>query len=191
MRVIDDEDIGTYTEGELAALVEVELFPSNFAVRWDLCGATSDFFAAYFARLPECGGAPEANRGVEGAISYVLNEVIENAVKFQAGGTIQVRVGLDVDGDELVFVVTNLITEGAAQALRPRLEQLVAGDAQELLLQRVEENAANPEVGASGLGFLTMITDYEARLGWRLRPAADRRDLLLLHTMARLPVPRA
>jgi len=190
MAVID-EHIGSYTEAQLAAMVEVELFPSSFAVRWDLCGATSDFFAAYFARLPECGGEPEANRGVEGAISYVLNEVIENAVKFQAGGTIHVRVGLDLHGDELVFVVTNWITRAAAHTLRPRLEQLVTGDAQELLLQRVEENAANPELGASGLGFLTMITDYEARLGWRLRAAADHPEQLLLHTMARLPVPRA
>ena len=182
-----DEDIGTFEErAALEAEVAVELFPSHFAVRWDLCGATSDFFAAYFSRLPRCGGADAPNQEVEGAISYVLNEVIENAVKFQSGGTITVKVG--VDDEELVFVVTNWITAAAAAALRPRLFELVEGDAQELLLRRVEQNAENPEVGASGLGFLTMITDYEARLGWRLRPAGE--GQVLLHTMARLPIHR-
>lgn len=184
-----DERIGTFEGGEgLEAEVAVELFPAQFAVRWDQCGATSDFFAAYFSRLPRCRDDEEANGEVEGAISYVLNEVIENAVKFQSGGTITVKVGLD--GEELVFVVGNRISESAANALKPRVRELVTGDAQELLLRRVEQNAENPELGVSGLGFLTMITDYEARLGWSFTPVPESPGQVLLHTMARLPIHR-
>ena len=80
------------------------------------------------------------------------------------------------------------ISTAAANALRPRLRELIEGDAQEMLLQRVEENAANPEAGVSGLGFLTMITDYDAQLGWRLRAPEGEGERLQFHTMARLPI---
>ena len=88
----------------------------------------------------------------------------------------------------LVFEVSNWISTAAANALRPRLRELIEGDAQEMLLQRVEENAANPEAGVSGLGFLTMITDYDAQLGWRLRAPEGEGERLQFHTMARLPI---
>ena len=183
-----DERIGDYPDLEqLGAEVSVELFPESFTVRWDLCGATADFFASYFSQMPSCGADDDATQAeVENAISYVLNEAVENAVKFQAGGTITVKVG--VYEDSLVFVVSNWIQASAADALRPRLHELVEGDAHELLLARVEANAANPEAGVSGLGFLTMITDYDARLGWRILAPDGADDRVHFHTMARLPI---
>lgn len=185
-----DERIGEFPDIDgLGAEVEIEFFPTSFPVRWDQCGATADFFASYFSRMPGSGGDDDAVQAeVSNAISYVLNEVVENAVKFQRGGTISVRVGT-FDGD-LIFVVGNWIDRTALEALRPRLRALVEGDAQEMLLQRVEENAANPESGVSGLGFLTMITDYDARLGWRITAPEGAGDRVHLATMARLPIHR-
>ena len=183
-----DERIGDFPDlAELDAEVAIELFPESFEVRWDLCGATADFFASDFSQMPSCGADDDVLQAeVENAISYVLNEAVENAVKFQYGGTITVRVG--VYERSLVFEVSNWISTAAANALRPRLRELIEGDAQEMLLQRVEENAANPEAGVSGLGFLTMITDYDAQLGWRLRAPEGEGERLQFHTMARLPI---
>ena len=183
-----DERIGDYPDlEELDVEVAVELFPETFKVRWDLCGATADFFAHYFSQMPSCGAGDKlVEAEVENAISYVLNEVVENAVKFQLGGTITVKVGLHEKS--LVFVVSNWIAASTADSLKPKLRELVTGDAHELLLQRVEENAANPEAGVSGLGFLTMITDYDANLGWRIHAPNGEADRVHFHTMARLPI---
>ncbi|MCB9703845.1 MAG: hypothetical protein H6711_18255 [Myxococcales bacterium] len=186
-----DERIGDFPDlTALDAEVAIELYPETFPVRWDLCGATADFFATYFSRLPRCGGDDDdiLRAEVENAISYVLNEAVENAVKFQRGGTITVRVG--VHEGALVFVVGNWIARATADALRPRLRELIEGDAQEMLLRRVEENAANPAAGVSGLGFLTMITDYEAQLGWRISAPEEQAERVFFRTMARLPIHR-
>ena len=41
-----DERIGDFPDlTALDAEVAIELYPETFPVRWDLCGATADFFA--------------------------------------------------------------------------------------------------------------------------------------------------
>jgi hypothetical protein len=50
------------------------------------------------------------------------------------------------------------------------LDELACGDPGELLIERIEANAANENSNASGLGLLTLMNDYGARLGWQFDP---------------------
>ncbi len=170
-----------------SALASIVFYPADFAVRWSQCSATADFFAEYFAAVEACRSDDEAARGeLVGTLSYVVNELVENAVKFSVGETVEVTVG--VEAGELIVVVTNQILAATAPALVDRFRELLAGDPQELLFARVEANAEDPEAGVSGLGFLTMMSDYGARLGWRFAAVHDNRHNVLLTTMARLDV---
>lgn len=181
--------IGDFREftSQGGARVTLVFFPAEFQVRWSQCAATADFFAEYFAAVPACKPADdEARAEFIGTVSYVVNELVENAVKFSVGERVEITVGLD-DGD-LVTVVSNQIRAEAAPALQATFEELFAGDPQELLFARVEANAENPDTGGSGLGFLTMMSDYGARIGWRLTAVADNPQNVLLETMARLEV---
>jgi hypothetical protein len=63
-----------------------------------------------------------------------------------------------------------------------------AGDPQQLLLERIEQNALNPENDISGLGYLTMISDYGIRFGWAFREQAD--AVVTIETQAWLPLQR-
>ena len=155
-------------------------FPRSFTVRWSLCSTTADFCADYLAELDVC-------RRSRDAINYVLNELVENAVKFSEGETI--TISLAIDADALVLVVANYVGDATARSLHTRLGELLADDPLELLMRRVEENAENPERESSGLGFLTMMTDYEALLGWRLSQGSDGSPPLL-STIARLDISR-
>ena len=183
-----DGIIGEYTEpSEAGPRVMLVFYPGAFPVRWNQCSVTADFFAEYFATVADCGLGDEADRrDFVGSAGYVLNELIENAVKFSAGGTVEVDAG--VESGEFVVVVSNQIAAGVVDGLREKFDELARSDPQELLLRRVEENAENPEMSTSGLGFLTMMSDYKARIGWRFAPAPGNPDNALLKTTARLQV---
>ena len=187
-----NESIGDFREGPLAtgsagARVSLVFYPGDFAVRWSQCSATADFFAEYFAAVRACASDDEVVRAeFIGTLSYIVNELVENAVKFSVGETVEVTVV--VDDEELVAVVCNQILAATVEALVDKFRELVAGDPQEMLFARVEANAENPETGASGLGFLTMMSDYGARLGWRFDAVGDNPHNVLLKTMARLQV---
>ena len=60
-------------------------------------------------------------------------------------------------------------------------------DPGELLIERIEENAENANSSGSGLGLLTLMSDYGARLGWRFQPAAEA-DAIRLDTYAALDI---
>ena len=190
-----NESIGDFREGPLAsgsgaagsARVSLVFYPGDFAVRWSQCSATADFFAEYFAAVRACSSDDDALRTeFIGTLSYIVNELVENAVKFSVGETVEVTVV--VDDEELVAVVANQILGATVAALIDKFRELVSGDPQEMLFARVEANAENPESGASGLGFLTMMSDYGAKLGWRFDAVQDNPHNVLLKTMARLQV---
>lgn len=183
-----DGIIGEYREPtDAGPRVTLVFYPGVFPVKWNQCSVAADFFAEYFADVGDSGLVDDAERrDFVGSVGYVLNELIENAVKFCAGGTVVVDAG--VEAGEFVAVVSNQIAAAAVDHLRLKFDEIIRGDPEELLLQRVEENAANPDLETSGLGFLTMLSDYKARLGWRFDPAPGNPGNALLKTTARLQV---
>ena len=175
------------SEGVLLAapLASLVFYPADFAVRWSQCSATAEFLAGYFAAIDACRSADDSTRReLLGTLSYIVNELVENAVKFSVGDTVQVTVR--VDAGELTVAVSNQILAAAAPPLALKFGELLAGDPQELLFARVEANAEDPADRVSGLGFLTMMSDYGARLGWRFTGLRDNPQNVLLTTMARL-----
>ena len=96
-----------YTD-HVGARVTLVFFPTEFQVRWSQCSATADFFAEYFAAVPACRPETEDARAeFIGTVSYVVNELVENAVKFSIGERVEITVGLD--DDELVEVTPKSI----------------------------------------------------------------------------------
>jgi hypothetical protein len=69
------------------------------------------------------------------------------------------------------------------------LGEITAGDPGELLLQRIEANAADENASGSGLGILTLMNDYGVRFCWTFTPAPPTDERVLLETIARLPLP--
>ena len=185
--------IGHFVEvdpSEFLVLVSLQLLPAAQPVEWSHWGTTADFVTSYFGMFlglaPANGDGQTKETYESSALRYILNELIENAVKFNQGGTILVQVGLVAR--EMVLLVENVVTEIVGTQLRPKLVELISQDPTELFLRRVEERAENPEDDDSGLGFITMMSDYEARLGWKLSPVEADRSRITLSTMARLSV---
>ncbi|MEM8611692.1 MAG: DUF6272 family protein [Cyanobacteria bacterium P01_H01_bin.105] len=145
--------------------------------------------------LPLDENNPEEEQRIkeaQGSISYVANELIENAVKFNLETVNhQVKLGIYfLENPELVAVIfaTNNLDRTQTEEFQRVIKKLLASDPQELYIQQVETSARENNTTHSGLGFLTMINDYEARLGWKFESLSTIPDVITVTVMAQVTV---
>ena len=156
---------------------------SGWSRRWSHAGRLADYVASYFVTyLKVVSQQVQAEGGA--FLAYAVNELIENAVKFGEGGQIEISAG--VVGDELMLLVASAAPVESADRYRGLVEEIAAGDPLSLFMERVERNAMEGPSAGSGLGLLTMMTDYGARLGWRFQPMGDAD--CRIDTLARWPL---
>ncbi len=173
--------------------VTIVFAPLTLPVRWSNIGLSADFIAQYFeAYFPEVDSeATEATspHEIRHSISYIANELMENAVKFNYDKSIEISLTVSLGANELIFVACNSVEAIRLASLQVFIKKLLSKDPGELLIQRIEENFANEgpnKPSGSGLGLLTIMNDYKAKIGWKLEEVLDRPDLALVTTMVRL-----
>jgi len=59
-----------------------------------------------------------------------------------------------------------------ASGLQGLIQEITSRDPSDLLIERMERNAEDPDSTGSGLGLLTLVNDYGVRLGWTIEPQA-------------------
>ena len=69
-------------------------------------------------------------------------------------------------------IVSNDTEAEVASRFQALIEEITSRDPGELLIERIEANAADENSSGSGLGLLTLMNDYGARLGWDFRSSA-------------------
>jgi len=142
--------------------------------RWRNNGLSADFLGDYvttFFPLDEADpGAKRRQAEIRGAVSFIANELLENAMKFHDEGQPEpITVSLCLYQHQIVFHQSNSCNADNADAFRAFIQRLDGADAGELYLQQLEENALSDS--SAGMGYLTMINDYAAELAWRFEPA--------------------
>lgn len=155
--------------------------------RWRNNGLSADFIAGYL-RTFFVGGHLSVHN--ENAVKYIANELLENAMKFNDDSISQyvTRISFNVYKEMLVFQVTNSIDEKRAAGLMNFINALLASDPQEMYFERMEANAMSADSNHSGLGFLSMICDYDAKLGWAfgVEKSLDQKNVNVVTTMVTL-----
>ncbi len=161
--------------------VRLEFKEGPLDLRWHHCGVTSDFLSEFY--LAGLSGDQLKKKDARHSISYLVNELLENAVKFRSSNLIIIETLLD--DNEFRLCISNSLEEAVANDFQRVLSDLMAGDPGELLIERIEMNAADPESKGSGLGLLTLMNDYGARLGWTFR-RDERQPTIWLEAQAAL-----
>ncbi|MBH8563531.1 ATP-binding protein [Nostoc sp. CENA67] len=157
--------------------LELSFTPSSRPIkeRWRSNRLSAHFFADYFTNfLPVDENEPNQEQRIKeskSAVSYVANELLENAMKFNDDSyNYKVRFGIhflnETDSVTAVIFASNSIKPGSEEKLRAFIAELLASDPHEMYIQQIEKSAE--EKGSSGLGLLTMINDYSAKIGWKL-----------------------
>lgn len=158
--------------------LELNFTPTSLPLkkRWRNNRLSAHFIADYFTTfLPLDDGKKEHQKRIkesQSAISYIANELLENAIKYNDEKVhSQIKFGVHfLEANTLTAVVfaSNSISEENQNKLKNFISILSSQDPEMLYIQQLENNTLqDKDEECSGLGLLTMINDYNARLGWK------------------------
>lgn len=156
--------------------LQIGFSPTSISLqeRWRNNGLSADFLADYLSTFfpGEDDEALDKRTEIKDAISYVANELLENAMKFSFAPAQQaVSITMQLDTESVRFYVSNSINPETVPGFQRFIQELLTGDPDELYMERLLQNAeaeeGNEAHEGSGLGFLTMLNDYHATLGWK------------------------
>ncbi|MEG4811003.1 ATP-binding protein [Microcoleus sp. F8-D3] len=161
--------------------------------RWRNNGLSADFLADYlttfFPGNQDDPSTIERQAEIKSAVSYIANELLENAMKFNdETSEYPIDIKLHLQSYRVIFSVTNSITPQAAGKFQAYIQQLLTCEPSELYIQQLEKNAADESFTDSGLGLLTMLSDYTAKIGWKFKTVQKNPQLLAVTTMVQLTI---
>jgi hypothetical protein len=159
--------------------------------RWRNNGLSADFLADYlymfFAR--EDGTSSERQAEIKGAVSYIANELLENAMKFSyAPSQHAISLAMYLEADAISLYVTNSVDPKSLVAFQQCIQRLLTEDPNDLYMEQLTSNVETENGGVSALGILTMLNDYGATVAWKFASVVPEADVMTVTTMVRVPV---
>ena len=141
------------------------IVPLELVSQWRRCGLVSDFLANYHSF---CFKDPTKALSV---LSTIINELLENAVKFSKDKNKLVTLSLRHFNHTIYIETINVSDQPNASRLKEFVLKLDQNDADTQFFEQLETAATT--VGISGLGLLSVIKEYDAQLGLLIYPKAD------------------
>jgi hypothetical protein len=135
--------------------------------RWRNNGLSADFLGDYVTTFFSANDAPAHQQEIKHAVTYIANEFLENAMKFHERDVdIPIGIRLELTDSQITISASNGVGLEQADRYKAFVGRILTSDAGDLLVRQLEESSVD-ETNESGLGLLTMISDYGARLGWQ------------------------
>lgn len=162
--------------------------------RWKTNGLSADFIADYLQTFfvgadPTNSSSAPVPVHSKNAVKYVANELLENAMKFHyEKSPFQTKIAFTLRSDQLIFQVTNSLSPDRVESFKKYIKYLLSDDPNELYIAQMEANASDEDGTHSGLGFLSMLCDYSAKLGWMFEVQDGDPPTHLVTTMVTLDV---
>ena len=161
--------------------------------RWRNNGLSADFMADYLATFfpgnEDDSSTIERQAEIKSAVSYIANELLENAMKFNnETSEYPINIKLQLESDGVLFSVANSISPQGVDKFQAYIQQLLASEPSELYIQQLEKNAVEESCTDSGLGLLTMLTDYSAKIGWKFQTVHKDPEVIAVTTIVQLRV---
>lgn len=173
----------------------ISFSPSSIPLkqRWRNNGLSADFIADYLITFftGNDGAANDTDKQLEfkGAVSYITNELLENAMKFNDETSKRpINISLYLYSDKVVLLVTNSVPPQAVGKFQAYIKEIIGSDPGELYIRQMEKDAEDEGETASGLGLLTMINDYLVKIGWKFETVQNDPEVIVVSTMLQLEV---
>jgi len=135
----------------------------DFVIQWRRCGMTADYLADFLAY------AYEHREVAKNVVSTVVNELIENAVKFSPDKSRPIWVSVRNLGSALQLETVNFADESQVASFQKTLATLAQGKAEDLFLAQIDRSPSGDQTG-SGVGLIVLCRDYSATLAVRAVP---------------------
>lgn len=194
MALVMTQTFGQFTEdfSDRSEFLVLGFSPSSLPIqlRWKTNGLSADFLGDYVRNFfpGDTNAAISKQAEIRSAVSFIANELLENAMKYsdkESGQPINIEVNLF--GDRLIFVSKNSLHPDAIARFQSFIEEILIGDVGEMYVNQIE-NSANDDTSGSGLGYLTMLMDYNALLGWKFEQVSNNTHVTMVTTMVQLPL---
>jgi hypothetical protein len=142
--------------------------PLELIENWKKCSLVSNFFANY-----QSFNFKDQEKVVV-ILSTVINELLENAIKFTSDKNKLVSISLKHFDSNVSIETVNLSNAHNVTKLKTMIRKLTTSDPEKLILEQIE-SAAEHDLNESGLGLLTILRDFEASLGIKIieKPEID------------------
>ncbi|BAZ44266.1 hypothetical protein NIES4102_12740 [Chondrocystis sp. NIES-4102] len=161
--------------------------------RWRNNCLSADFLADYLSTFFLANESKDINENkraeVKSAVSYIANELLENAMKYGVEmSPFPISIQIHLNPDLIIFQLTNSIPTHQTEKFQTHIHTLLNCDPNELYITQLEKNAIENEQEESGLGLLTMLNDYGAKLGWKFEPLSAESAEMAVTTMVQLAI---
>jgi len=159
--------------------------------RWRNNRISADFLANYLTTFfpDNDDGSIIAQKQTElkSAVSYIANELLENAMKFSYENSAPISIQLHLHSDRIVFIISNSISYQQFEVFQSYINILQTSDLDDLYIRQLEKST-DKEPSSSGLGLLTILNDYTTKLGWKFEEGQDNSHQVIVTTMVQLIV---
>ena len=178
---------------EYGEYLKIGFSPTSIPIqqRWRNNGLSADFLADYlYMFFPrEDGTSSERQAEMKGVVSYIANELLENAMKFSyAPSQYAISLAMYLEADAISLYVTNSVDPKSLVAFQQCIQRLLTEDPNDLYMEQLRGNVEAENGGVSALGILTMLNDYGATVAWKFAPAVPDAAVMTVTTMVRVPV---
>ncbi|MEB3280242.1 MAG: ATP-binding protein [Lyngbya sp.] len=157
--------------------------------RWRNNGLSANFMADYVTTFfPKSEDDPDTQHRqaeIQSAVSFIANELLENAMKFSNNRChYPIQIKINLNSERLIFSVINSIDPEKIPSFQEYIQTLLNSDPQEMYINQIEQNLEDGK--SSRLGYLTMINDYQADLGWKFETVKMDSEVFIITTVVQL-----
>jgi len=169
--------------------LEISFLPNSVPLkqRWRANGVSADFIAEYLKIFSVGLADVPLSLHNQSAVKYIANELLENAMKYSDETTqFTTKIAFHLYPHQVIFQATNSVAPQDLENFQQIIRKIIhSKEPHELYIQQMEANVENDT--SSGLGFLSMICDYSAKLGWKFEEL-NNPPLRIVTTMVSLPL---
>ncbi len=158
----NEEEKDTETDSRVDFVVPLELMD-----HWQRCSMISNFLASTHAV-----GFNNTDK-VSSLFSIIINELLENAVKFSRDRSKLIMLSLKQRKNDVCIEAINTTDETQVTKLNAFIERLETETPEDLYIHQLESIAVVNNPHTSGMGLIMLLHDYHANLGIRVVPRVD------------------
>lgn len=170
-------DVGESLTSSLSfgTLISLSVVPKDIKKQWKRCGITANFLAS----------SAIGNTKSTTVVSTIVNEILENAIKYSENDSIPVKIELGASSDILKCKITNWTSNAQASVVENYFSHLKSQDIHDLYYTQLE-HAALDASNASQIGLIGVLHDYLLGMNCKIDYPENNSDLSQISITAKI-----
>ncbi|QTA87217.1 slr1658 superfamily regulator [Desulfonema magnum] len=155
---------------------------------WESSSLSAEFLSTFWGKFFPINKEAEVTSDIgKDEVHYICGELLGNAIKFSFSPNYMIEICLYLHQSELRFYVTNSVNPAELEEFQSFIRKLLTENTQQLFVEQMEKNASE-DSNESGVGYLTLINDYNVSVAWKFEGIEA--GIQSVTALARMPIVR-